>query len=204
MAILCLTLTVTARQTFGLDLGIGAKAGLNFNRINGKGWMNDYRTNPHAGFFVFLNKKRIGVQVEAIWAQTSTVSDTSFRRLFQQYYNNALDSLEEGSFRFNTISIPLMVNFKLTQKLWLQVGPQYQGTVSMIDKNKLLKSGVDIVKRSNYNMIVGGWLQLGGDAPVVRINTGVRYVFGLNNMNQILTSSIWKTQMVQLHIGITY
>jgi hypothetical protein len=45
---------------------------------------------------------------------------------------------------------------------------------------------------------------LGGDAPVVRINTGVRYVFGLNNMNQILTSSIWKTQMVQLHIGITY
>lgn len=195
---------MNAKQKFGVDLGVGVKGGLNVNRMNGKGWTQAYHTDPLVGFFAHLNKRRIGVQVEALWNTNTLVSDSSFHRLFQQYYNNAIDSLEEGSFRFSMISIPLLLNLKLTQHIWLQLGPQFMGAVSMTDKNHILKSGVDIIEKKNMNMVGGVWYQFGGEAPLLRVNAGLRFVAGLNNMNSIYQTSIWKSQMIQLHIGISY
>lgn len=199
-----LSITVFGKEQFGVDLGVGAKVGLNVNRMNGEGLTNVYHTDPHAGFFVHVNKHRIGVQIESIWTQTTIVSDTSFHRIYQQYYNNAMDSLKEGSFRFSMISIPILLNLKLTQKLWIQLGPQYMGNITMVDKNDIIKSGVSIIEKKNFNFIGGLWFQLGGKAPLLRVNAGLRYVAGLNNMNSLLASSTWKSQMIQLHIGIGY
>ena len=135
---------VYAKQKFGTDLGIGIKGGLNFNKVVASEWKNKFSTDPHAGFFVYINKYRLGIQAEANWTQTRMTTDSSFYGLYQQYYQTAADSFNAGSFRFSTVSIPLLVNIKLSQFLWLQLGPQYSASVNMVDKNKLLKSGIDI------------------------------------------------------------
>lgn len=197
--------SLSAREKFGLDLNIGLKAGLNFNRISGKGWDEVYKTNPHAGLFVYLNKRRIGIHIETVFSQSSMTTDTSFYGLYKQYYNNAIDSLNVGSFRFQTISIPILVNLKVTQFLWLQVGPQYNANVSVIDRRQLLKTGLDIISQNSYDVVSGLWLQLGSKkSPLFKVNAGLRYIWGISNLNNVLRSNAWNNQSVQLHIGINY
>lgn len=193
-----------SKQKFGLELNIGAKAGLNFNKVQGKGWQDLYKTNPHAGFFLSLNKRKIGVQIEAVWTQNNMAIDSTFHGLYKQYYRMAEDSLRYGSFRFQTISIPLLVNFKFNQILWFQLGPQFSSTVSTLDKNKILKSGVEVIRKNAANFVAGIWVQLGGDNPLIHVNFGARYIWGVSSINNLTNSNKWHNQQIQLHIGISY
>ena len=208
-ALTCLCMmSVQAKEKLGMDLGVGVKAGLNFNKVVASEWNNQFSTNPHAGFFAYLNKHRLGVQVEALWTQNTLRTDSTFYGLYHQYYNQLNDSLNKGTFRFNTISIPLLLNLKLTQFLWLQLGPQYAANINVVDKNKLLKSGVNIIQQGNYNLIGGLWFQLGGHNAMMHLNAGIRYISGISSMSNIATitgnKSEWKNQMIQLHVGLSF
>ena len=193
-----------AKEKMGIDFGIGLKAGLNFNKVVASEWKDKFSTGPHAGLFAYVNKFRLGLQIEAIWTQNSVTTDTSFYGLYQQYYNQASDSMKSGSFRFSTISIPLLVNIKLAPFLWLQGGPQYSANVNMIDKDKLIKSGQSIIKKGDFNLVGGLWIQLGKGN--FHVNGGLRYISGINNLSNLKTitgeKSEWKNQMIQAHVGI--
>ncbi len=195
---------VFAKNNYGTDFSIGLKGGANFNKINGKGWTQHFSTNLQGGFFAYINKKHAGVQLEALFVQNSMTIDSSFYGLYQQYTNSINDSLSKGSFQFNTISVPLLLNIKLTQWFWVQIGPQFDATVDMIDKNNILKSGNNIIKQENYSGVAGIWFQFGGKAPVLRFNFGARYITSLNNTNPFQTNDVWKNQRIQLHLGISY
>ena len=201
-------ISMQAKQKFGTDIGIGVKAGLNFNKVVANEWKNKFSTDPHAGIFVFVNKYRFGLQLEAVWTQNKMTTDSSFYWLYNQYYNQVIDSFDNGSFRFSTISIPILLNIKLSQFLWLQGGPQYSANFNQQDRNGLLRTGVDVVKQGNFNFVGGLWVQFGGNAPLLRINAGLRYISGVNNLSNLETitgsKSEWKNQMIQLHIGINY
>jgi hypothetical protein len=193
-----------SKEKFGIDLGVGMKAGLNFNKVTGKGIDEVFHTDPHAGFFVHLNKRLLGVQLEALWTQSHITTDTSFYGLYDQYLNQGIDSLNKASFRFSTISLPILLNVKLTQFLWLQLGPQFNANVSIADKSNIVQSGKDIIAQNNYSGVAGLWLQFGGKAPLLRFNMGVRYIAGINNINELSYNPVWKNQMIQVHIGISY
>lgn len=192
------------KQKFGIDLGIGLKGGLNFNKVEGKGWKNIYSTDPHAGFFIHLNKRHVGVQLEAVWSQNHIITDSSFKGLYNQYIEKFDDSLTGGSFRFNAISLPFLLNLKLTQSLWIQLGPQFNANINVADENHIIKSGVNIINQQSYSAVGGIWLQFGGKSPLLRINLGARYIAGLNNLNSLNNMQVWKNQMIQVHLGISY
>lgn len=201
------TTTSFGKEKFGVDFGAGVKAGLNFNKVVASEWKNNYTTDPLAGLFVFVNKYRLGLQVEALWSQNHMTTDTSFYGLYHQYCNQVTDSFKSRTFRFTTISIPILVNIKLSQFLWLQGGPQYSQNVGVIDKNNLLKSGENIIKSNNFNLVGGLWLQLGSRTSHLRLNGGLRYISGITNMSTFSTiagKADWKNQMIQLHVGINY
>lgn len=195
---------INAQQAFGLDLGVGIKGGLNAQKIKGDGLKGTYETGPHLGAFAHLNKRKIGIQIEAVWTQNTVTSDSSFYGLYKQYYNRIYDSLTVGTFRFQTISIPILLNLKVTQKAWIQLGPQFIANVSMADKNNILQSGINIIKKQNYNFITGLWFQFGGKSPLIRVNAGARMIFGLNNINNLSNYEVWTSQMFQLHLGLSY
>jgi hypothetical protein len=201
---LTISVLVRSKQKFGLDLGIGLKAGMTLNHVNGYGWQDVYKVNPNAGFFANLNKRRIGIQVEALWSQSTMVTDTSFYGVYAQFYRNIEDSLINGSFKFQTIAIPILVNLKLTQFLWIQLGPQFSSNVSVLDKNKILKSGIEVISQNSYDVIGGLWVQFGGKSSLLRVNAGIRYIWGISNINNLIRERSWTNQMIQLHVGISY
>lgn len=192
-------------EIFGNEIGIGAKLGLNFNKITGEEWLQTYKTNPSLGFFAFINKKRYGFQFEALWSLNTMVSDSNFYGLYKQYYNISLDSLTQGTFNFHTISIPILFNYKITQWFWLQVGPQYTSLASVVDKDNLIKSGQTIIRTGEVSAVAGIWLNVGKVGPIPRINVGARYIAGISDINALsVQGNNWKNQRLQFHIGLGY
>lgn len=204
LLLLLFGLQAVSRPKFGTDVGLGIKGGLNFNRVQGKGWNDVYHTDPHAGLFLHINKRRVGLQLEGVWTQHHITADSSFEGLYNQYLQQGVDSLNAISFRFSTISLPILLNIKLTQFLWIQAGPQFSANVGVTDKNKIVQSGKNIIAEQDYSAVGGLWFQFGGKAPLLRVNAGVRYVYGLTNLNRLSMNPIWQNQMVQVHVGISY
>ena len=208
VAIVCGMFSADAKEKFGFDFGIGGKAGLNFNKVTASEWKNNYSTDPHAGIFIYVNRHRLGIQIEALWTQNTITTDSTFYGLYKKYWNQGTDSFKKGTFRFTNISIPLLINIKLAQFLWLQGGPQYSASVNVIDKDKILQSGVKIIQSGNFNLIGGLWFQFGSKNAAVHPNIGIRYISGINNMSNLETvtgnASEWKNQMIQLHVGLGF
>jgi hypothetical protein len=202
ISILCFR--AEAKQKFGIDLGLGLKGGINLNKMQGLGLKNTYNSDPHAGFFIHLNKRHMGFQLEAVWSQNHMITDSNFKGFYNQYIQNFDDSLSEESFRFSTISIPILLNIKLTQWLWLQAGPQFNANINVANKHNIIKSGLDIIKQQSYSAVGGVWVQFGGKAPVLRVNLGARFIAGLDNLNYLTKVEVWKNQMIQIHLGISY
>ncbi len=163
-----------------------------------------FQTDPHAGFFLHFNKRHFGVQLEAVWTQTQITTDSTFEGLYNQYMHQAIDSLNQASFKFSTISLPILLNLKLTQKVWIQLGPQFNANVGVTDKNNIIRSGKSIIAQQNYSAVGGVWIQLGGNAPLVRVNLGARFVYGLTNLNNMSMNPLWNNRMLQIHLGLSY
>lgn len=206
--IVCGMFSADAKEKLGFNFGIGVKAGLNFNKVSATEWKDNYSTDPLAGIFMYANRHRLGIQLEVLWTQNTVTTDSTFYGLYQQYWNAGTDSFKNGTFRFTNISIPILINLKLTQFLWLQVGPQYAASVGVIDKDNVLKSGVKLVQSGNFNLVGGLWLQIGSKHAAVHPNIGIRYISGINNMSNLETvagqSAEWKNQMIQCHVGLSF
>lgn len=191
-------------QAWGYDLLVGAKIGLNFNKISNNNWTDEYATNPTAGLFLAVNGKRVGIQIEGLWTMNSVVTDTSFAGLYRQYFNATADSLATGKFTFHSFSVPVLLNYKLSQILWVQVGPQYNSLLKVLDKDDLIESGKTVFRKGSLSAVGGLWLNIGKVGPIPRFNIGSRYIFGLNNLNELGDESKWRNQRIQLHVGIGF
>ena len=191
-------------EPWGYDLLVGAKVGLNFNKIENKNWQDEYSTNPNAGLFLALNGKRWGIQVEGLWTMNTMVTDTSFAGLYNQYFRATKDSLSTGKFTFHSFSVPVLLNYKLSQVLWIQVGPQYNSLLSVLDKDDLIESGRTIFRDGSLSAVGGLWLNIGRVGPIPKFNIGGRYIFGISNLNELGDETKWRNQRIQVHVGIGF
>ena len=189
------------------DIDLGLKVGANFSKINGKYWENGFKTNFMAGAFAAVNVKKIGGQLEFIFSQSTYTTGKDFWDTYKDFYNNPIvDSIKEGTFKVNYLSIPLLFNLRIFPKATIQFGPQYSGIVGTIqDKDELVKDARDLFKSGSIDGVVGVSLNL-----PLNLNIGARYVFGLSNINvqhDKINSTpqkiddAWKQRTVQIHIG---
>jgi Outer membrane protein beta-barrel domain len=168
---------------------IGAKAGANIIKIDGKSFKDQFRYGYHAGGFAEIGfGGKIGIQPEVMFNQYSTKVDSNFSHV----YHNVLN---QGNIKLNYLSIPILLNVKLIGNfLTLQAGPQYS---VLIQKNKtLLQNGVNAFKNGDFAMIGGAQIKVGG------IRLDGRYVVGLKNINDIDNQNKWKSQGFQLSAGV--
>jgi hypothetical protein len=191
-------------QPYGYDILIGAKAGLNFNKVIGEEWLDSYSTNMLAGLFLAVNGKRLGIQIEGLWSMNTAVSDTSLGGLYSQYFQAGKDSVATGKFRFYNFSIPVLLNYKLSQVLWLQAGPQYTSRLSEVDKNDLIESGRTIFSEGELSAVAGVWLNIGKVGPIPKFNIGGRFITSINNVNELGNEAKWRNQRVQIHVGLGF
>ncbi len=187
--LLSLFAVLLVTQSMMAQFHIGAKAGANIIKINGKSFKDQFSYGYHAGGFAEIGfGGKLGIQPEVLFNQYSTKVDSNFSHVYQNV-------LKQGIVKLNYLSIPILLNIKLIGNfLSLQAGPQF--SVLMQQSKTLLQNGSDAFKKGDFSMVGGAQVKLGP----IRIDG--RYVVGLNNINDIDNQEKWKNQGFQLSAGI--
>jgi hypothetical protein len=150
-----------ATQLSFAQFHLGAKAGANIFKIDGKSFSDEFRYGYHLGGFmeVRMGNKFI-LQPEVLFNQFSTSVDSNFSNV----YHNAFSSSQSGK-KLNYLTLPILVNYKLIGTfLSLQAGPSF-GILMNSDRN-LLQNGAEAFKRGEFSMMGGAQLKIGA----IRVN----------------------------------
>jgi len=186
MAIALLTVQAASAQ-----FRLGAKAGANLVKVEGSSFKDEFRYGYHLGGFAEIGVvKKLTIQPEVLFSQYSMTLDSSFKSV----YENVLNS-EQTHVKLNYLSIPILLNYRLLGPIYLQAGP----SVSILmnhDKN-LLQNGGDAFKKGDFAMIGGAQVRIS------RLYLTGRYVVGLSNINDIDDKEKWKSQAIQLSVGLS-
>ena len=169
---------------------LGAKAGVNIVKINGKSFKEEFRYGYSIGGFVEIGLgKKFSLQPEVVFNQYSTTLDSNYKSIYQ----NVISS-DQSKVKLNYLSIPIMLDYKFLGPIHLQVGPQF-GILMNQDRN-FLQNGSDAFKKGDFSLAAGAQIKL------AKLRITGRYVIGLNNINDIDNQDKWKNQVVQLSLGI--
>ena len=174
---------------------IGARGGVNINKITGKSYKEGFNFNFQAGIFLQFNfSNRFGLQPEVNFVQSSSEFSNDANDI---YYDLFLGGSQKKS-KLNFLEVPLLLNINVgeSKRVKLQLGPAYGGLLKQTVDS--LKANGNIYKNGEWAAIGGLWIQL----PFV--NLGARYKLGLTNLNDIDDRQKWKSQSIQVFVGITF
>jgi hypothetical protein len=184
LAIFCIMGTAATAQKFN----IGAKAGANINKIDGKSFSDEFSFGYHlGGFFSVGLGKKFAIQPEILFNQINVDTSGTFSSVYK--FNQV------GKVQLKYLSVPIMLNFKPAKFLTLQAGPQFG--VLMNKSKTLVENGRDAVKAGDFSMLGGAQVNIG------HLNIYGRYAVGLSNLNDIDSKEKWKSQSFQIGLGIT-
>lgn len=182
---------------------LGLKLGGNFNKLSTSGseLAQNYKPSFLPGAFAGLEKGSWGVRVEAI------MNFAKYDYTFKDLNNNPLTS---GTFKNIYLDIPVMVEYKVIPRVWLQGGIQFSRTLSV----KSLASGTyptvpnakDLFQPNSYSGVVGAEVRL-----PVHLVFGARYILGFTDMTtQDLKTAFpsaknaWNARTGQLYLGFRF
>lgn len=169
---------------------LGIKGGANITKVDGKSFDEEFRYGYHLGGFAEIGLgSKFSLNPEVIFNQYSTTLDSSYKAIYQ----NVISS-DQSKVKLSYLSIPLVLDYKLIGPIHLQAGPQF-GILIDQDKN-FLQNGGEAFKSGDFSVLGGAQIKL----SKLRI-TG-RYIVGLNNINDIDDQDKWKSQAIQLSLGI--
>lgn len=182
---------VLVMQAASAQFHLGIKAGSNITKIDGKSFKDEFRYGYLLGGFAEIGLGgKLSVQPEVLYNQYQSMVDSSFKAIYQNAFNPSYNS----NIKLNYLSIPLMLNYKLGSLLALQAGPQFG---ILLDHNKtLFQNGKDAFDKGDFSL--AGGLQI----KISKLRLGGRYVIGLNNINDFDEKDKWKSQAVQLSVGL--
>jgi len=186
LLIACIVMVQAASAQFH----IGIKGGSNITKIDGKSFKDEFRYGYLLGGFAEIGLGgKLGVQPEVLYSQYQTRVDSNFKNIYQNAFNPSYN----GNVKLNYLSVPIMLNYKMGL-ITLQAGPQFG---ILLDQNKtLLQNGKDAFSKGDFSMAGGAQIK------ILKLRLSGRYVVGLNNINQIDNRDQWKSQAVQLSVGL--
>lgn len=187
--LLSLAAVLLISQAMMAQFHLGAKAGANIIKIDGKSFKDQFKYGYHLGGFAEIGfGHKLGIQTEVLFNQYATVVDSNFSHIYQNAFKNS-------NVKLNYLSIPVLLNYKLFGNfLSLQAGPQFG---ILINKSStVLQNGGNAFKDGDLSMIGGVQVKLSS----LRLNG--RYVIGLNNINDLGNQDKWTSQGFQLSVGL--
>lgn len=187
MAIVSMSFVSNAQGGFRL----GIKGGANMNKITGQSFNDGYNLSYHLGGFAEIDfTKKIGIQPELLWNQSTTQRGAGFTDIYQ----NILNPSSSQNITLNYLSIPILLRYNIGSMVTINAGPQYS---ILMDNNKtLLQNGQQVFKSGDFAMVAGMQLNL----KTLRIYG--RYNIGLNNINDIDQKDKWTNQQIQVGLGL--
>jgi hypothetical protein len=188
--LLSLALALLISQLMMAQFHLGVKAGANIVKVDGKSFKEEFRYGYNLGGFAEIGlSPKFSFQPEVMFNQYSTSLDSNYKSI----YENVIAS-NQSKVKLNYLSIPLLLDYKFLGPLHLQVGPQFSVLMSQ-DKN-FLQNGKEAFKNGDFSMVAGAQLKL------AQLRVTGRYIIGLSNINDIDNQDKWKSQVIQLSLGI--
>ena len=180
--------TVVAGAAMAQKIHVGIKAGATINKLTGKSFDDQFSFGYHmGGFFSVGLGKKFAIQPEILFNETNVDTSSSFSTVYQF---NKLDKI-----KLRYLSIPILLNYKPVKYLTLQAGPQF-GILTNKSKT-LVQNGKDAFKSGDFSMLGGVQVNIS------HLNIYARYVVGLSNLNNIDSKEKWKSQSIQIGVGLT-
>ncbi len=176
---------------------IGIKGGGNLNKIVGKSFNDGFNFGFHLGAFVEADfNKAWGIQPELIWNQSSSKpSNFSSIRSGNTSVNPLLNP--NRNVKLDYFSIPILLRCNIIGGLMsITAGPQY--SILLKKGESLLKNGKSAFKEGDFALVVGAQINM----KCLRIYG--RYNIGLKNLNDIDQQDKWKSQQIQLGLGLRF
>ena len=170
-------------------LTVGGKAGANLTKITGMAFKEEFNLGYHVGVFaeIDLNQKW-GIQPELIWNQVNTHPASGIDSVLNNWQNNTSD------IQLQYLTIPILLRYNAGSLVTLHLGPQF-GIITSKDKT-LWSNGKAAFKSGDFSMVGGVQLNLN----MLRVYG--RYNVGLSNLNDIGTQDKWKSQQLQIGVGL--
>jgi len=173
--------------SFSQGLTFGIKGGTSINKLAGKSFKEEFSFGYHVGVFATLGMGgKLSLQPEVLLNQVNTDTASNFSSVYH-FKNNI---------QLKYLSIPILLNYNLSNLLALQVGPQFG---ILMDNNKnLLQNGGDAFKNGDFSMLGGVQLKL------LKFRVYGRYAIGLTDLrtSTITNSDKSKSQSIQLGVGL--
>lgn len=181
-------LAISFAQAQGLKVGI--KGGANLSDASGQSFKNGFQYGYHGGVFVELMlSKKWGIQPEAMLSETNLRTASQFNQIY-----NGITLSTVTNIKLRYLNIPLLLNYRPVKLISLQAGPQFG---ILMDQTKSLSTNAgNAFKSGDLSMIAGAQLNL------LKFKVYGRYAVGLSNINDIDNQDKWKSQTVQLGVGI--
>jgi Outer membrane protein beta-barrel domain len=178
--------SVANAQTFTF----GIKAGANINKLTGEAFSNEFSFGYHAGIFGTIGLgKHWAIQPEVLFSQINIDTASSTTAI----YNPDLNKLSQ--IQMSYLSIPVLLEFKLSKAIALQAGPQY--SILLNQNESLVQNGKDAFKMGDF-AVLGGL-----EVKVSSLRIYARYAVGLTNINNIDDQDQWKSQSIQVGLGLS-
>ncbi len=167
----------------------GIKGGADLYKIDGKAFKDQFSFGYQVGAFAEISlSKQFSLQPEVLFGQNTVDTSSNFSDIY------GFDELSKVKLTY--IKIPLMLNYKLNDAIYLQAGPQYS---ILMDQNiNLVNNGKAAFKKGNLTLL--GGLQINISSIILY----GRYGIGLENLNDIDNKDRWKSQSVQIGVGYKF
>ena len=186
VAIIAIAVSVNAQS-----IALGVKAGAIGTKIDGESFESGYKLSYQAGAFAELDLLgKIGVQPELLFSQTSsqTVSGTTGSSTLTSGLN------ANTAFTLSYLSIPVLLRYNFAKLFTFNVGPQFG--ILLNNNTNLQTNGEKAFKSGDVSGVVGLQVHLSS------LRVYGRYVIGLNNLSDVSKSGSWKTQQLELGVGL--
>lgn len=178
-------------HSHGQTFHFGAKADLNLYKITGEGIKPGYTPGVQLGLFGSWDfTSKLGLQPELLYTQAYSTRDDDFSAKYVNDYN------PDGSrhIKLNYISVPLLLKYNINRRFTINAGPEY--SFLFYSNESLLMNNQHAFKRNNLS-IVGGLT-----VNVKPVHFYGRFVQGVMNINGIDDRYNWKTQQLQVGMGV--
>ncbi len=174
-------------SVFSQSFSLGIKGGANLGKISGQSFKDQFALGYHAGVFASIGLgKKFAIQPEVLFSQTNVDTTSKFSDVYA--FNNI------GKIQLKYLTIPILLNYKIAPILTLQAGPQFG---ILLDKNNtLLQNGQNAFKSGNFALAAGLQLNL------LKFKVYGRFIGGQTDINNFGSGETWKTQSIQLGVGI--
>lgn len=174
-------------------LKVGPKIGANLQKIDGKGFDEAFQLGYYLGGFAEIGLgKKFYLQPEVLFAETNMSTATEFTSIYRDLLK--VDTLK--TIKFQSLAIPITLNWRIANILSLSAGPQF--SINTSKGQSFMRNAEAAITNGDIAMM------LGANVMLTKFRVNGRYMWGLKDQNAIDGGNPWKRQTIQLGIGFVF